>query len=82
MFMCVSVGSLTVKLLAGPGKVNNYFWGGYLHPTNKNSPWQKNCNPPPFNQKKYRFNNLSNDFLNLLKCLDICFLLQSLLYEA
>ena len=32
LFLCLSVGSLTVKLLAGPGKVNNYFWGGYPVP--------------------------------------------------
>ena len=82
MFLCVSVGSLTVKLLAGPGKVNNYFWGGYLHPSNRNCPLAKKLHPPPPTKKKYRFKNLSNDFLHLLKCLDICFLLQSLLYEA
>ena len=28
-------GSPTIKLLVGPGKVNNYFRGGYFYPAKK-----------------------------------------------
>ena len=26
------------KLLIGPEKVSDYFWGGYLHPSKRNAP--------------------------------------------
>ena len=33
---CVDKDPFTVKILNGPGKVNNYFRGGYHHPPNRN----------------------------------------------
>ena len=38
--------SFTVKLIAGPGRVYNYFRRGYLHPPKRNRLWNKNNSSP------------------------------------